>query len=291
MTWDNGFLSDLARENIKNTADILNVDHLYYRISWPLMQRLYRFFFIKTGMFCPVCMRGIQVTTERAAYAFNIPLTVNGTCLRTEEYVAPEFFNSGSLKFFKEILKNDPLEKEADSLFYRGDLKRILFYYLFWWSKIERVIHSAVINLPDYVDWDYETIYRIITDELKWKSKSAEEEHGDCKMSNVVHYLRQRKFPALAPELLRYSKLVTAGILTKEEANRKVRVAQPKESAPQNLECLLQLLDINKETFEEIMRDPLRHMKYIKSPSRIWFICRAIKRFIFNQKPFFSSHL
>ncbi|UCG16677.1 MAG: hypothetical protein JSV19_01310 [Phycisphaerales bacterium] len=282
VTWDNGFLTDHARDNIKNAVDTLGVDHIYYGVNRQLLMRLYRFFFLRTGMFCPVCMRGIGVATEMAASAFNVPLVVNGTSERTEEHVAPEFFQTGPLDFFKNILKGDPLEIEASALMYRGDWKRVVSYHLFWWTKIERVFSSAVICLPDYVHWDYDEVFRRITTDLGWKAHRADAEHTDCEVENIVQYMRQRKFPALTPELLRFSKLVTAGLMDRDEALAKVSERGDAIREPGNMDWFLGALGLSEAEFEEVLRDPLRHMKYRSEPGWLWRACRAAKRAIVN---------
>jgi hypothetical protein len=269
VTWDNHFLTEYAKANIKNAVDILGVDHIHYRVNWPLMKLLYQSFFLKTGMFCPVCMRGISVAREMAANAFNIPLIVSGTSQRTEEYVAPEYFISGRLDFFEEVVKDCQLVSQAFPLLRRPSLKRLVSYLFFWGSKIERVFHSAIIPLPEYVDWNYDEVYGTIKNELDWKAHKEEAEHTDCKMENIVQYMRQRKFPALIPEMLRYSKLVTAGIITKQDAKEKIADKPYEAAEPNNFDSFLQMFDIKRSHFEEVISDPLRHMKYYKKPTSL----------------------
>ncbi|MGB2988245.1 MAG: hypothetical protein WBE26_20440 [Phycisphaerae bacterium] len=282
VTWDNGFLTEHARHNIKNAVDTLEVDHIYYGVNRQLLMRLYRFFFLKTGMFCPVCMRGIGVATEMAASAFDVPLVVNGTSARTEEYVAPEFFQSGPPDFFRNVLKGDPLETEAWALMYRGHWKRIVSYHLFWWTKIERIFGSAVICLPNYVDWNYDEMFQRITSELGWKADRPNAEHGDCELEGIVQYVRQRKFPALTPELLRFSKLVTAGLMSRDEALRNVSERRNGIREPGNLSWFLGALDLSEAEFEHVLREPLRHRRFRKEPGLLWRGCRATKRRVLN---------
>ena len=282
VTWDNGFLTDHARVNIERAVTGLGVDHLYYGVNKPLLMKLYRLFFLKTGFFCPVCMRGIGVTIEMAAHAFNVPLIVSGTSRRTEEYVAPDFFITGKLDFFKSVLSGETLEHEATQLFYRGHWKRVAAYYFFWWTKIERVFHSAAIDLPDYVDWNYDEIFKTITTELGWKAHRPDGEHSDCEVESIVQYIRQRKFPALTPELLRLSKLVTVGYVSREEAKRRVAERQAEVAEPRKLDRLLNALDLSRDQFGAVMREPLRHMKYRKRSNSVWAVCRKMKRFVFS---------
>ncbi|MDP2927989.1 MAG: hypothetical protein Q8N80_04255 [Candidatus Omnitrophota bacterium] len=88
-------------------------------------------------------MRGISVATEMAAEAFNIPLIINGTCFRSEEYAAPEYFVGGSIGFFKAVLKGEAIEKSAKVFFLRTRWKRKMEYRFFWMTKIDRLLFSA----------------------------------------------------------------------------------------------------------------------------------------------------
>jgi len=282
VTWDQGFLTDHARRNIERTVEVLGVDHIFYGISKPLLMQLYRSFFLKTGFFCPVCMRGIAVATEMAAAAFKVPLVVTGTSRRTEEYVSPEFFMAGQIGFFRNVLAGDPLLQAARQLLYTGDWKRKVAYHLFWWTGIERVFHSAAINMPDYLDWDYDRIFATIQNELGWMSHRPDEEHSDCSVDNIVDYVRQCKFPALQPELLRYSKLATAGLLRKEDARDKLRANGRGDAAPANLDGFCRSLGITEAEFREAMKNPLRHMRYRPQPSRAWNMLRVLKRALLN---------
>ncbi len=272
VTWDMGFLTEHARENIKNAVNVLGVDHVYYTVNRQLLMALYRFFFLKTGFFCPVCMRGIGVTIERAASAFNIPLVITGTSHRTEEYVAPEFFLAGDLGFFKEVLKGDPLEKEALALMYGRDWTRI----------IKRMFTYTYIDLPDYLDWNYDEIFKRISSDLGWKAHRADAEHSDCKVDNIVNYIRYIKFPALIPEMLRFSKLVTAGQMTREEAKWKVSKNRAVKTEPDNLDWFLDTLQVSREQMNTVLADRFRHMRYIKNERRLWHAIGDARSLLLN---------
>jgi len=43
-----------------------------------------------------------------------------------------------------------------------------------------------MIQMSNYIDWDYSEIYKTITNELGWKAHSADAEHRDCKLDNIV---------------------------------------------------------------------------------------------------------
>ncbi len=267
VTWDNGFLTEHARANIIRACERLGVDHVFYKGNLPLLKKLYRHFFLKTGMFCPVCMRGIAVATRQAACAFDIPLIVNGTCLRMEEFVSREFFMTGEVDFFREVLKGSELESAARSFYFTGRWSLRAGLQLFWREGGRRIRLHGAIDLPDYIEWDYDRIYRVIREELGWEAHEAEAEHTDCRVDNVVAYMRQRKFPALVPERLRYSKLVIAGQLSREEGRERIADAPRTPVRPGNLPDFYSSIGITEEDFEAAMADPLRHLQYVKEPT------------------------
>lgn len=253
VTFDNGLLTDHARRNIASACEKLEVDHLYYGLSRPLLLRLYRHFLLRTGFLCPVCMRGIQVAISTSQLAFHVPLAMRGTCRRTEEHISTEFFVPGDLGFIESVLEGTPLKQQAQVL-----LRPV---------GVFRSPHQ--IKLPDYIDWDYEEIFRTITQELGWRAATEEAEHSDCQASDAVHYFRWRKFPALIPERLRYSKLVTAGALSRQQAQRKIDEHGFVGQEPPNLDWLLSTLDVTRQQIDEALSDPLKHLKYFtKNRSR-----------------------
>ena len=261
VTFDNGFLSEYARENARNACDILGADHMYYGLNRQVLMYLYRFFFLKTGFFCPVCMRGIQVAISRAQIAFDVPLAIRGTSRRTEEHVAPEFFLPGNPSFLENVLEGSPLQERSSVLLH----------------PVGFASSPPEIELPAYVEWDHKEIYKTIAGELGWKAHTADAEHSDCRVHNIVSYIRYSKFPALVPELLRFSKLVTAGQMTREEAERRVSENKDSIGEPDNLAWFLGALGISREEMDGVLADPLRHMKYTKERSRAWRRLRALR--------------
>jgi len=249
VTFDNGFLSEHAKQNITNACNRLNADHAYFSLGHEMIMKLYKVFFLRTGFFCPVCMLGMGIATFRLQEAFNIPLSLQGTSRRTEEHIDKQFFMDGNLNLVENVLKEEGLDSDLRVLLRPAGIFR----------------SPAKIKLPDYLEWDYRKIYDTITSELEWSSPEKDAEHTDCIVEPVVQYLRYRKFPAITPELLRFSKLVTCGQMTKSEALKQVEEARQKLGGePPVLQLFLDSLEITREDFEDVILDPLRHLKYLK---------------------------
>ena len=251
ITFDNGFLSEHARQNIANVCNNLGVDHIYFSLNRDFLRILYRQFFLKTGFLCPVCMRGIEVAEGRVQEAFGIPLSITGISQRTEEHIDQHFFVDGHLSFIENVLNEDGINSDHQVL-----LRPIGIFR-----------SPKGIKLPDFLEWNYNKIYRTITTELGWKSPKKDSEHMDCKIEPVVQYIRYRKFPEIIPELLRFSKLVTCGQMTKDEAMKHVEEQKMKTGRPAELDLFLENIGITAKEFDEVLSNPLRHLKYLKKKS------------------------
>jgi hypothetical protein len=263
VTWDNGFLTEHAYNNIRNVCSKLGVDHIFYGLERERLRRLYSYCFKKTGFFCPICMRGISVATARTQLAFNIPLAVLGTSPQTEEHVMPEYFISGDVNFLESVFRDSPLVEHI----------RVLL------EPVGLLHMPPQIYLSQYIEWDYDLIYKTIIGELGWVSHKEKAEHTDCALDPLVQHIRFRKYPALTPEKLRFSKLVTAGLMDREEALENVQLsANEAAMSSGSARSLLETLDITPDEFESAISDPLRHMIHLKSDSRIKRRLRALRR-------------
>jgi len=265
VTFDNGFLSDHAKENIRKTCEALKVDHAYFSLSRDLTMRLYRYSFLKTGYLCPICLSGMGAMIPRIQKAFGIPLAVKGTSPRTEEYVSQDFFVSSN-DFVENVLIGSPLESEARLLLEPAGIFK----------------SPPSIQLPNYMDWNYDEIYTTIIDKLGWQAHTARAEHTDCVMDNIVNWIRFRRFPALVPEMLRFSKLVTVGQMTRDEAVREVAEKKAYMEEPPNLPAFLEALNITREEFDAAVANPLKHIPFLRSRSRV---VRRLKALLRRFKP------
>lgn len=261
VTFDNGFLSEHAKENIRRACEALETDHAYFSLDRKLMMRLYRYSFLKTGYFCPICLSTMGAIIPRIQKAFEIPICIKGTSRRTEEHVSKEFFVCSD-DFVENLLLGSPLEKEARLLLEPAGI----------------IKSPRAIQLPEYLDWNYDEIYSTITEKLGWRSHAPRAEHTDCVVDNIVNWIRYKRFPALIPEMLRFSKLVTIGQLSREEAEKIVLNIKEHIEEPSNLSCLLNAFDITAEEFEAALGNPLKHFPYLKPQNRIMRRLKALLR-------------
>jgi hypothetical protein len=265
VTFDNGFLSDHAKENIRKACEVLEVDHAYFSLNRNLTMRLYRYAFLKTGYLCPICLGAMGAMIPRFQKAFGIPLAVKGTSPRTEEYISGEFFVCSN-DFVENVFIGSPLESEARLLLEPAGIFK----------------SPPSVQMPNYWDWNYDEIYTTITNELGWQAHSHRAEHTDCTIDNIVNWIRFKRFPALVPEMLRFSKLVTVGQMSRDEAIKAVAEKKADREEPSNLSVFLGALNITREEFDAAVANPLKHLPYLKSRSRV---ARRLKALIRRFKP------
>ena len=114
ITFDNGFLSEHARTNIKNAIEATNADHIYYAINRDLLLKLYKLFLLKCGNFCSVCMHGIGLCNAVVSKDYDIPLVISGTGRRVSYLGAvPELFQGGDVHFFRNVVRGEDIEEDV----------------------------------------------------------------------------------------------------------------------------------------------------------------------------------
>ena len=274
--FDNGFQTNIAKKNIESAVNATGADLIVFRPDPAQLMRLYRHFYKHTGLFCPVCMRGIYAGEFSLMKAYDIPLNFGGTSRRTEEKVVPEIFQAGDITFFENVLKAHPFPEDIRIYRYERSLKEKLNRALFLLSKGKIHRGWSKISLPDYLDWNYDEIFEKIS-EIGWKSLPDRDEHVDCEVDPVVHYQRQLQIPDLSYNTLKYSAEIRAGQMSREEALKLVE-AEMEIKEPKQLNNFLEKLDITRKEFDLYMenRYNLQHMQYQKER----LLMRAFKSLI-----------
>ncbi len=276
VTFDNGFLTDHARSNIENALAACGADHLFYRINRGSLLQLYKLFLTKSGDFCSVCMRGINVSTSSAARAFNVPFVISGAARKISYLsMAPELKQAGSDPFFvRNVLEGEPLRDEATLLLgssgrFRerviAELRRIGLLSLA--SKMSRGVKKVLlrsmgmpepavgIRLYDHLDVKPDEMYEALGKEMGWASPKGELEHMDCALHELPLYIHTRKFPELSMHTLYRSSQIRRGLLTREDALHAEQEELANLHPPKNLAPFLAEIGMSEEEFEASVQD------------------------------------
>ena len=274
-TLDTGYLSDFAKNNINRTCKELGVEHIYYRLDPDLLNRLFSLFIKKTGWFCSVCMRAIEMSTFRIADMYRVPLIITGSSMRTELPLTREMFQSGDVNHVVSVLDGEPTAQNSRRFCSKGSsFRRNLGCVLFLLSGEKRLFSYAHFNLANYVDWDYEIMHNTISRELSWTAPT-ESEHMDCIIHPIQRYIHNRRFPDVKMRRLTLARYVMAGLITREEALS--RLEEPASEYPEEIMNLfLNNLKMTKEEFDQYVDMGPRHLNYHPEPNFRYRLIRKI---------------
>lgn len=267
VTFDNGFLSEQAKKNIKSGAAAANADHIFFSINRNVLLRLYKLALQESSQFCSICMRGIEQCVE--ANRSNIPLIVTGNGARVDYLTfIPELFQSGDNNYFTKMIGESYLKKDAKILF---ENKRSLPYRctreIYHFVKrifmipqkklLKKTITSDIgyIDLYNYIDLPQNRMIEIIEREMGWSSSDEEIEHMDCLLHEMQHYVNALKFDEITLHTFHRSYLVRTGEITKEDALRLESEELKSPIQPKILNSFLKEIEMTKDDFLSSVKD------------------------------------
>jgi hypothetical protein len=232
------------------------------------LMALYRHFFKYTGIFCSVCMRGISLGRIVAYRKFKIPLILRGTSLRTEEWPTPEIFQASDAGFFKNVIQKHPINIDVKKYLIDRNNREKFSLGIYLLSRKKIYIGGAMdLQLPDYVDWDYDKMMEVIKKEFNWRHEPKRDEHGDCIVDPVMHYIRRTKVPELTTNTLRWSAMIRAGMMTRDKALELIEEEREDEKEPpKEIEYFKSALGISSKEFKAWTDYSIRfrHMEFQK---------------------------
>ncbi|MDH5266436.1 MAG: N-acetyl sugar amidotransferase [Candidatus Bathyarchaeota archaeon] len=266
FNFNNGFQSEIAKQNIHNAVKKLNVDFITSGPSWKTAKKLYALFFRKTGEFCTPCNLGIWSMSHKVAQDYGIPLIVSGSSNR----IADRLPKGGriyqwSTSYFKEVIRGEVPFKEVEEYLhlpqnFHNSTLRSLSQRVFPSQKIQ------IVPLPDYLDWNEHAILNTLKSELSWRQRADRYHHIDCIMESVNDHFKQKKWGFSAA--MRYSMLVRTGQITRDEALKLTTREEKKNSQePPELKLWLKLLNLSNKDLEGFQKRSQHH--YISLQERL----------------------
>lgn len=224
VTFDNGFMTALAKENIVNSLNATGSDHIFYRINPADMNDLFKTFLVKTGDFCTSCMRAINFSIETAARMFKVPLIIKGSGKRVQ-YVSqislPKKSGSNSSFFFDRVIRGEKVEPRF-RMFRKSGFSRMEWFKVALLFKLSpRLLMGFLpqaVNLYDYFYKPYPEIIALLKKEMGWSPQDDSFEHLDCSLHEIPFYIDTRMVEGITTETFHNSALVRQGIITREKA-------------------------------------------------------------------------
>jgi N-acetyl sugar amidotransferase len=260
VTFDNGFFSDLAKENIQKVISYLNADHLVFKPRVELMKRLQRHFLTTTGEFCTPCNIGITSLLYAAAKTYRVPLIISGTSPYTD---APEDINIYHIspEYFSRVARDAFTRQEIRDFFHATTLPRALYH-------VTRRIRF--VQIPRYLRWDEDEIKAVLHQTMGWKVINAVTmEHTDCIAGPFKEYLHIKEF-GYSEKAIMFSNLVRNGYITRETALEKVIYFENDimQRAPEIIRTFTAMFDMSENDLENAIK--MRQGPYIPRSARIF---------------------
>jgi hypothetical protein len=166
VTYDNGFLTDFAKESVKNTISQLGVDHYYYNPNWDTLKKFYRATIQNLFDPCIACAIGGYFLAIKKCYERQLPFFIHG---RSPYQMYRNFYknsndlfltmmslnlmghsSAANLRGFFNLLKSIPF-KSLPALLWRARGKGLgsESIHRYAYSKINEYIHQAIGKLAE----------------------------------------------------------------------------------------------------------------------------------------------
>ncbi|MDR1097406.1 MAG: 7-cyano-7-deazaguanine synthase [Tannerella sp.] len=276
MTYDNGFVSRLAVENMERAVKKMGVKHIVCKPDAEALARIYRNMLLRSGDFCGACGIAIRANIFKVAREYKIPVILLGTSPLEQDSFLPD--TTQDVGRFKYIMK------EAGGIS-RKEMKDFLIYPSMSYIRLslgkrtgkyaKEVCPLFYIKNPS----DRE-MGEIIVRELGWEEDRSREysKHFDCIAEPFTNYVRHHIY-GYERRVCQYSTMVRRGEITREKALA-LYESDRTGKKPANYQQILDLLKIDEKDMEEILRiKPLKYESKVSFENRLFIkLMKLIKR-------------
>ncbi|MDD5282456.1 MAG: 7-cyano-7-deazaguanine synthase [Candidatus Omnitrophica bacterium] len=231
FTFDHGFETEDAMENVKNAVEVLGVDFLFFKTEF--MKDMFSEI-IKTqskASICHLCSIWYMDLTFKMAAKFNIPIIIAGWTKgqSTKQPLMSRCGCSMHQPEFHSMAKstNDFLDKYIKSNPKYRDFPKSMEEVL---SRAKIRQKCVVLSPHWFLPFDPEAYVEMIKKELKWKlpKLSYPANSTNCYLNFISVYNTMRDY-GYTHYHVEMSKLIREGLLTREEALKSLEVNFPKE--------------------------------------------------------------
>lgn len=261
-SFDHGFYRPKILENRNKVLKKLGVDFVSFTPNWKLVRKLMLISLRDKGDFCWHCHTGISSYPFQVAIEKDIPLIIWGESSTeyTNYYKTEEFHNIGEDSYNKIAnlgISADDMQFRLNGEFSMRDLKPFSF------PSKQDVLSKGISSFPlgNYIKWDTKKQVEIIKSSLGWEGDQVEGvppdydyEKIECMMQGMRDYLKYRK-----RGYSRTTHLVAMdlrnGKLSKDEASRLIFDFEGQK--PYSINMFLEMLDLNEDELEEIIKDQI----------------------------------
>jgi hypothetical protein len=268
VTFDNGFLTDYARESIADTVAKLGVDHQYYKPNWENHRKLYKYTTEKMGSPCTACALAGYFLAIKACSENRIPFFVHG---RTP-FQMYRNLHEKSTDVFLMLSKLNLVEHSFEGLarVYRSVndyAKQIVMNMAETEDEGKRVVDEFFIDsakltdefTPEFLgyflfeEYDEDKIKNYLEENLAWKRPSGDDllGHYDCALHDAAGYLYQ-ELNGLNRLEREIAVMYRFGAISRKRAEKLLESSEPlPDKLDRSMNALCDLCGISREDMEK----------------------------------------
>jgi hypothetical protein len=266
-TFDNGFMSSLALDNIRRITESCGVDHVWVRHNPSMLKKLYRTVLVNSGEICGLCGMGIENSMLKISEAWNIPLIFLGHSPTEQNSFSTE--NIYDTTKLKAILrhKSDVSEDMIDRYLIYPNLNFIMSYL---YSRTGRFGRKVNLLYFEHLPSDKE-ISKILIEKMGWAESTHSDysRHFDCLAEPFSNYIREKRM-GYSRRLPQLCNMIRSGEIDREEALSIVKKDKA-ENSSDHFEEVMQILGLTHKDLQDIETIPLHVFEDDKSRANILF--------------------
>ena len=274
MTYDNGFLSELALKNIETTVKNSGAKHIFSRPDPEILKSVYQTMFRHTGDICGACDIGTNTTILRVSHDYKTPLIFSGVSPLENDSFVPDTVQDVSR--FKHIMKKF-------GTLNRKQLNEFLIYpnlNYFLQSYYKRIGYFGKLIFPlFYIDNPFDKeMGEIIHRELGWDDPKNSEytKHFDCIAEPFTNFVRNQIY-GYERRICQYSNMIRRGEIAREKAFQMLAADNLMEM-PDHTEKVQEYLGVGKDDLPSIFAyHPLKYEKFTSKMNRFFGIMKKTK--------------
>jgi tRNA(Ile)-lysidine synthase TilS/MesJ len=253
-TYDNGFLSEGARDNIDRFVQRL--EHRYVSVGDEVNRQVYRAL-LKNGCsdFCMPCANGALAQAFELARKENVGFIVWGLSPRTEPILPLEMLNAYDFRFMADAVRSNGATPNLRPFANCGLMKA--FYLTF----IKRL---RIVFLPEYIEWNEDEICRLLQEEYGWVDYGKGKPHFDCVANRAVDYFMYRRL-GVSKGAEKLSVMVRCGQLSRSEALEALAREEITEEPRESVDAICERLGLTRDDLAPLLEGSAKDYTQFRS--------------------------
>lgn len=267
MTYDNGFVTPLALENIQKAVEKMNVKLVVCKPDADVLKRVYKNMLLRSGDICGACGIAMKANIFKVAHEYKIPMILLGNSPLEQDSFLPD--TTQDINRFKYIMKEaGALSKKEmnDFLIYPN-----LNYFKLSFAKLTGRFAKEVFPLFYIKNPSDKEMGELIKKEMDWKDDTSREysKHFDCCVEPFTNFVRYNIY-GYERRMCQYSNMIRRGEITREKATE-LHQADRMKNKPAHYQEAMNRLGVDEKDLEAVLKiKPLKYEKHVSKANKLY---------------------